>query len=735
MLRYLKLGVLFLFLFIFSFSLVFATIFVIKNIKNLPDVRALEKWNPAEVSYVYDKNGKILTTFFIQNRQYVPIDKIPKYVQDAFVAIEDKTFYHNIGVDFSGIFRAAVKNLTEGRIVAGGSTISQQLIKNLFLTPEKSFSRKFKEMVLAIKLNQIYPKSKILEMYLNQIYLGHGAYGVEAAAKTYFGKHVWQLDVCEGATLAALPKAPSRYDPYKHPDLALKRRNLVIQRMLEDGYIDLDTANRCMERPIVLKSYKEKEKPVNDYFSEMVRRWFAKRFGLNELYKGGYKIYTTVDKNLLLTASMIVKNNLEKLQRRAGFPRMSYEEKEKLLNEYEKQQIQKLEKGNIYLGIIEKIKGKKISVKVKDYKGYFIYKGNRRNLRIGIPVYVRYLEEDRFEFVPYLEAALVAIDQSTGAIRAIVGGYDFKKSKFNRAVQARRQIGSAFKPIVYTQAILDGLTQISKIKDEPYPIWDPEKKEEWLPSNYDHEYRGDVTLRYALVHSLNAASVNLFMKVGIKPVIKLARNLGIKSYLPPVPSLVLGSADIKPIELASVYSTFANQGKRCEPYFIEKVVDKNGNVVYQHEPECKQVIPKEEDAIVVDMLKGVIKEGTGRKAKRLGFPVAGKTGTTNNYTDAWFSGFSTQITTTVWVGYDIKKRIGRKMTGSAAALPIWIDFMAAYHSGKKVADFPVPGGVIRVPIDPVSNLVATDVCPGEYLLFIEGTAPDIDCEGNIVNVD
>ncbi|RMD45154.1 MAG: PBP1A family penicillin-binding protein, partial [Aquificota bacterium] len=710
-------------------------LFVIKNTRDLPDVRALEKWNPAEVSYVYDKNGEILTTFYIQNRQYVTIDKIPKYVQDAFVAIEDKSFYDNIGVDFLGIFRAAIKNLSEGRIVAGGSTISQQLIKNLFLTPEKSFSRKFKEMVLAIKLNRIYPKSKILEMYLNQIYLGHGAYGVEAASRTYFGKHVWQLDVCESATLAALPKAPSRYDPYKNPDLALKRRNLVIQRMVEDGYIDLDTANRCLERPIVLKSYKEEDQQVNDYFTEMVRRWFAKHFGLNELYKGGYKIYTTVDKNLLMTASMIIKNHLERLQARVGFPRMSYEEKEELLDEYEKQDVGNLKKGKIYIGIVKKVIKNKIFVKIHDKEGYFLYKGSKKNLRVGIPVYVRYIEDEKFEYVPYLEGALVAIDQSTGAIRAIVGGYDFSKSKFNRAVQAKRQIGSAFKPIVYAKAILDGYTQITKIKDEPLPIWDPEKKEEWLPSNYDHEYRGDVTLRYALTHSLNAASVNLFMKVGIKPVVELAKKLGINSYLPPVPSLVLGSADIAPMELASVYSTFANQGERCEPYFVEKVVDKNGNVVYQHESKCFKILPKEENAVVVDLLKGVIKEGTGRKARKLGFPVAGKTGTTNNYTDAWFAGFSTQTTTVVWVGYDIKKRIGRRMTGAAAALPIWIDFMAATHAGKKVSDFPVPEGDIYVPIDPYTNLVATDVCPGEKILFVKGTAPDIDCEGNIVDVE
>ncbi len=734
MLKYIKFGLLFSFVFLFSALIVFVSLFVYKNTRNLPDVRKLEEWKPPEVSYVYDKNGELLTTFYIQNRQYVTIDKIPKYVRDAFVSIEDKTFYENPGIDIAGIFRALIKNISEGHIVAGGSTISQQLIKNLFLTPEKSFSRKFKEMVLAVKLNKLYPKDKILEMYLNQIYLGHGAYGIEAAARTYFGKHVWQLDVCEGATLAALPKAPSRYDPYKNIELATKRRNLVIKRMLEDGYIDRETAKRCWESPIVLKRFKE-EDLVKDYFTEMVRRWFKKHFGLDELYKGGYKIYTTVDKNLLLTASMVLKDHLERLQRRVGFPKMSEGELENLLEKYNKQDITKLKKGNIYIAVVEKIQRKKIFIKIKDIRGYFLYKGNKRYLRVGLPVYVRYIGDDRFEFVPYLEGAIVAVDPKTGAIRAIAGGYDFQKSKYNRAVQAKRQVGSSFKPFVYAKAIMEGYTQISMIKDEPLPIWDPEKREEWIPSNYDHEYRGDVTLRYALTHSLNAASVNLFMKIGIKPVIKFAKQLGIKSYLPPVPSLVLGSADISPIEMATAYSTFANQGERCEPYFIEKIVDKKGNVVYEHNPVCVPVVPKEENAVIVDMLKAVIKEGTGRKARVLGFPVAGKTGTTNNYTDAWFAGFSTRLTTVVWVGYDVKKRIGRKMTGSAAALPIWIDFMAAAHAGKKVSNFPIPRGVAYVPIDPETNLIANPTCPGKYMLFIAGTAPDIDCEGNFVNTN
>ncbi len=717
-----------------SILLLFVTalFFVWVNSRNLPDVRNLEYWKPNQITKVYANDGSILTEFFIQRRQYVPIEKVPDHVKHAFIAIEDRSFYRNIGIDPLGILRAAIMNLLSGRIVAGGSTISQQLIKNLFLTPERSLSRKVKEMILAIKLNKVYPKDKILEMYLNHIYLGHGAYGVESAAQVYFGKHVWELDVCEAAVIAGLPKAPSRYDPYKNIEGATERRDAVLQSMLEEGYIDINKARECFEKPIVLREVDEEDIDIKDYFTEMVRQWFAARYGIDELYKGGYKIYTTVDKDLLRNAHYIMKDHLELLQNQVGFPKLTEEEINKLLEDYEKQSVDRLIKNNIYIGIIEKVKKKKVFIKVKDHKGYFVFSGRLRNAEKGIPVYVRYIDKDEFEFVPYVEGALVAIDQKTGAIRALVGGYDFLKTKFNRAVQAKRQPGSAFKPIVYIAAILKGYTQISLLNDEPVAIWDPDRFEEWIPENYDREYHGEVTLRYALAHSLNAASVNLFLDIGYKPVLSLAYQMGIKTKLPQVPSLVLGSADISPMELAAVYSVFANNGMKCDPYFIERVEDFAGNVLYQHEPECVYVIPEEENAVMVDLLKAVIKEGTGRKARVLGFPVAGKTGTTDDYTDAWFAGFSPKLTTIVWVGYDTKKKIGWKMTGAKAALPIWIDFMATAHTDEEIPDFPLPEGVAYVPINPETRLVANDHCPGEDILFVIGTEPEVDCDGNFV---
>ncbi|NPA17255.1 penicillin-binding protein 1A [Persephonella sp.] len=730
MLRYIKLLILVLLL----AGLGATAVFVYVNTRNLPDVKNLEHWKPSQVSKVYASDGSLLTEFFIQRRQYVSIDKIPDHVKNAFVAIEDRTFYENPGIDIWGILRAAFINITSGRIVAGGSTISQQLIKNLFLTPERSFRRKFKEMILAIKLNQIYPKDKILEMYLNQIYLGHGAYGVESAAQVYFGKHVWELDVCEAAVLAGLPKAPSRYDPYKNMEGALQRRNAVLQSMVEEGYIDIYTAKECYEKPIVLREKDEDEVNIHDYFTEMVRLWFAQRYGSDELYKGGYKIYTTADKNLLRDTHYIVKDHIELLQQQVGFPKLTEDEINKMLEEYSKQDTEKLVKNRVYVALIEKVSKRTIHFKIGQHKGKVRFSGSLRNAKEGLPLYVRYTGEDSFEFIPFLETAVVSIDPKTGAIRALAGGYDFTKSKYNRAVQGKRQPGSAFKPIVYTAAIMQGFTQISVIDDEPVAIWDPDRFEEWIPRNYEGKYHGKVTLRQALTKSMNAASVNLFLEVGYEPVISLAYRLGIETKIPKVPSLVLGSIDVSPLEMATVYSTFANNGVRCRPYFIERVEDPNGNVIYQHTPECKQVIPPDENAVMVDLLKGVIQEGTGKKARILGFPVAGKTGTTNDYTDAWFAGFSTQLTTVVWVGYDFKKKIGWRMTGAKAALPIWIDLMATAHADREVAEFDITENTVYIPIDTTTNTVSDGICENKEILFIKGTEPRIDCQGNIINV-
>ncbi len=539
------------------------------------------------------------------------------------------------------------------------------------------------------------------------------------------------MNICEAAVLAGLPKAPSYYDPYKNLEGATTRRDLVIQRMLEEGYIDENTAVMCKSEPIILKDTQEEEK-IKDYATLAIRNWFVKRFGYKALYEGGYKIYTTIDKDLQMNASEIVKDKLNYLQKKFGIQKLSQDEIRFLLEEYKKQRktIKRLKEGRIYIGLISGYKKGYYSILINGFEGKFKYK-RQKAFKKGTPVYVRYVGGSKFELVPYLETSLVTIDNKTGQIRVVIGGYDINKSKFNRAFQSKRQPGSAFKPIVYLDALLNGYTQVSVLKDEPISFWDPDKFEEWIPQNYSGKFYGDISLRHALVHSLNVASVYLYNKLNHEEIIRLAYRLGIKTPLEPVKSLVLGSIGISPLELASVYSTFANNGIYCKPYFIEKIVNSNGEVIYKQDPQCMQVVPPEETAVLVDILKGVIQEGTGKSASVLGLPLAGKTGTTNNYTDAWFAGFSPLYTTVVWTGYDFKKKIGWGATGARAALPIWIDFMAAAHASlENIPDFTIPEGTAYYPINEESFSLSNKSCNSKEMLFVIGTEPDYDCFGN-----
>jgi len=788
----------------FSIGLAYAIHFVSQILADVPDIKQIELYSPEQVTQIYDRRGRLITEFFLKRRKYVKIDKIPKHVREAFIAIEDKTFYTNPGVDVQGILRAAVKNFMAGKVVEGGSTISQQLIKNLFLNPKRDIKRKIKEIYLAIKLNEIYSKDKILEMYLNQIYLGHGAYGVEAASKIYFDKHVWELNVCEAATIAGLPKAPSRYDPYKNPEMALKRKDLVIERMLEEKYIDSYIAETCLNADIVkLKDIKPKirrclaplykkkppkdkelynlcvkaikkevilppedytrcerlltdhyklskkkadeclryeivlrgevkaKKSYEDYFTEAVKRWFIRNFGLEAFYKGGYKIYTTIDLDLQRKAQRLVQKHLDNLQLIVGFPKLSKGELKRLKKMYDEEaKIEELKKGKIYVAKINKVDYNNgiIYFQIHQFTGSVVFKGGIWKAKKDMYLYVQYLGNNSFKFVPFLESALISVNPRNGEVLVLIGGYSFEKSKYNRAIQTRRQPGSAFKPIVYATAIKKGYTQISIVYDEPVGYWDFASGRLWAPKNYDKKYRGKVILRYALAHSLNAAAVNVYHQVGKRNVVRLAKAFGIKTKLYPVPSLALGSISIRPIELASVYSTFANNGVRCEPHLVRRVIDYTGDIAYENNGNCMRVYPAPENAVMVDLLKAVIQEGTGKKALALGFPVAGKTGTTNNYSDAWFAGFSTRLATIVWVGYDTKRKIGNKMTGSRAALPLWINFMRISHP-RRVKDFKLPKGAAYYIINMKKLVLATPACPygNKRLVFVVGTQPKITC--------
>ncbi|TAL25139.1 MAG: penicillin-binding protein 1A [Nitrospirae bacterium] len=560
------------------------------TVADLPSIKALEEYAPIESSQVYSSDGKLLAEFYIERRTFIPHYRIPGHVKKAFVSVEDIRFYRHPGVDIIGIVRALYQDLKAGSIVQGGSTITQQLAKMLFLKPDKSIKRKIKEAALSIQIEKHYTKDEILGLYLNQAYFGTRAYGLEAAASTYFGKPAAELDLSEAALLASLPKAPSLYSPFKNPEKARERRQQVLNGMLRHKFITGPEYEDAEKIPLPsTPNFRKYDAP---YFIETLRQDLEAKYG-NELYTAGYKIYSTLDFGMQQKAEEAVKKWLPSIEKRTR---------------------------------------------------------------------------------PGVEAALIAIDVRTGHIKAMVGGVDFWKSQFNRAVNALRQPGSAFKPVVYVTAIKTGMTSKDKIDDSPVSFKGSRPGQMWSPKNYDGRYYGSVTLKTAMAHSLNAATVRLADKIGIKNVIEMAKKLGIKSELQPYMSLAIGASDVNVLEMVSAYSVFAS-GHRATPVLYERILNRDGIVIEEAMPVMEDLLSEDEVKEMKVLLRAVVEEGTARSAKELKRPVYGKTGTTNDNTDAWFIGFDDKLAVGVWVGRDDHKPIGLKETGSKAALPIWIEFM------------------------------------------------------------
>ena len=681
----------------------------------------MENWSPPQASKVYDEKGRYYGSIGVQRRFYVPLEKIPPNVINAFIATEDQNFWRHPGVDPISIIRAAIVNYRAGKIVQGGSTITQQLAKNLFLSPQRTIERKIKEALLAIKIERTFPKEKILELYLNQIYLGSGAYGVEAAARTYFGKHVWELNLEEAALLAALPKAPAKYNPFYHPERALKRRNYVLKRMLEDGYISQEEYERAVNSPLNVK--KENKYKFSDYFLDMVKEYVFRKYG--ELgYKGNLKIYTTINLDFQKQAQESLKKGLQNLAKKMGIPFLP-ESEEDMEKAYEKEKdLKKLKRGNVYVAKIISYQNDIMTVEIHGKK----FKGEIKDLSISGHkyIFVRYLGRNKVEIIPDLEGAIVSIDVKTGEIKAIVGGRSYSYSQFNRATKAYRQPGSAIKPVIYMGALLKGMTQISIIDASPKEYYDPSKGEYWTPKNYDRKIYGKLTLRYALAHSINTAAVNLLDRIGFGIVLDVGKKVGLEN-LKPYYSLALGTVEVTPLELTSAYQVFANIGVKCEPFFIKKIVTPDRKVLEDNKPDCKEVLPPPETRVLVDMLRAVVLEGTAVRARNMNRIIAGKTGTTNDYQDAWFVGFSPDLVTGVWVGYDVKKSLGKGMAGSRAALPIWIDYMKFALKYYPNRDFPLPPEDIIVPINIQELVRADETCEGVNMVFVKGTEPRITC--------
>ncbi len=732
--------------------------------KGVPQLEEIKGYVPVNGTSVYADDDTLIGEFRVEKGAYVPIEKIPESVIRAVVSVEDSRFWMHKGLDYIAIIRALTKDIRAGRIKEGASTITQQLAKVVFLSPERTIVRKLKEATLAYRLEKHLTKEEIMELYLNKIYFGHGAYGIEAAARAHFGKSVSDLTLAESALLCGLVKAPSRYSPYVNLDKAKQRQHIVLRRMHELNYITEEQAEKAYEEPLYLSSTRhEKFKP--DYFLEYIRSYLENTYDAEMIYKGGMKVYTTLNRNIQVAARGALKKGLLELDKRQGF-RGPLGHKDIDVNEelQEKEHFQKIEmrKGDLHTATVLKVSSNEATVKARgilgkltakdtkwarkvvDAKGNLIKKHSKLKLNTilkpgdVITVMVTGLSgkipEFKLEQEPVVQGAVVSIEPSTGYIRAIVGGYDFKKSEFNRAVYAKRQAGSAFKPFVFAAAMEHGFTPASIIVDEPL-LFESKEYGEWTPENYDEKYHGATRLRDALVHSRNIVTIRLLEEVGIGNVINFSRAVGIKGPFPQDLTLGLGSMSTTPLELTAAFCVFAQGGARTEPIAIKYILDQQGNVLENNRPRPQQVISPEAAYLATSMLEDAVKHGTGWRAKALGKPAAGKTGTTNDYVDAWFIGYTPELSSGVWVGYDNVRTLGKKETGSRAAAPIWVSFMKealeeiSPFNGK--ADkkhkkrFSIPAGVVTAVIDPLTGLLATGESGKMVEFFKEGTVPTV----------
>jgi len=589
---------------------------------DLPAIGSLKHYQPSTASIIYDSAKQPITYVSRENRTLVPLAAMPELLPQAFVAAEDSRFYQHSGVDAWSIIRALLHNIRAGERGQGGSTITQQVARALLLTPEKTYTRKIKEAILAYRIDSALNKEEIIHIYLNQIYLGSSAYGVEAAAQIYFDKRVQDLNLAEMALLAGLPQAPSRYSPFRNFKLAKNRQLYVLNRMAEEGYITADDAQKAYEKTLLWNP--DKEGPIeNNYFIEHVKAYVQSKYGNEALLTGGLRIYTTLDQNLQKAANMAIKRGTAK---------------------------------------------------------WAIRQSKNANT---LP-----------------QAALISMEVKTGYVRAMVGGTDFGKSQFNRATQARRQPGSAFKPFIYAAGLEKGMTPATMLVDEPIQFRGATAMQYWEPKNYNNKFEGPTSFRNALVHSRNIPTIKILQQVGVERTIDLAKRMGITSPLGKNLSLALGTSDVSSLELTRAYATFANSGQMPQALFIVKITDSAGKVLEEQRPAFSEALDPRVAYQMTRLLEGVITDGTARGISSFGAPAAGKTGTTDQNVDAWFVGFTPELTTCVWIGHDQNTSLGTSETGGLAAAPIWLDFM---NQAKTVypatGNFAVPPGIVMLLMD------------------------------------
>ena len=703
---------------------------------DLPSIDAAVQYQPPVTTQILANDGTVIGEFYSQKRYMVPFDRIPQHVRQAFIAAEDDAFYRHKGIDAIGILRAVLNNILAGGKVQGGSTITQQVVKSVLLTPQKSYERKLKEMVLSLRLEQELSKDDILLLYLNHIYLGSGAYGVAAAAREYFGKDVADVNLAEAAMLAGLTQAPSRYSPYRHWPEAKARQRYVLNRMYEVGFIERETRDAALNDPLSLASRKGSFQAA-PYFVEHVRRILEERYGRTVLYELGLQVHTTLDLRLQTAAEQALQGGIEQLSDRlghfrAGFRNMEHEEREAYLR-LQAQAFKGMETPDpafSYEALVTAVRGDGARVQVGPFSGDLSFPSNggakAPKLELNDLIRVRVAVDEahlRFEYdpSPTIEGALVAVDQHTGFVKAMVGGYDFDRSHFNRVTQAKRQPGSAFKPLVYAAALDRNFTPASVIIDEPISFNDNGRI--WAPQNYEEKFFGPTSLRTALAKSRNVVTVKLAERIGIKYLINYLPRFGLAGPMPRNLSIALGTTEVTPLDLAYAFCTFANNGLRPAPLLITEITDQQGQVLEHTDPALAPAIPATTAYQITSMLQDVVERGTGKRAQGLGQPTAGKTGTTNDLGDAWFVGYTPQLLAAVWIGFDNKRPIGHKETGGKVAAPIWKTFMEQALADQPRSEFPVPEGLKCVNVDPNTGGRAAPGGATRLECFRPGTEP------------
>ena len=719
---------------------------------DLPAISALDSYQPDTITRVLARDGTVAGEFAVERRVVLRYDEIPVLMRQAVLAAEDSGFFKHFGLSLTGLARAVVTNLVQMRKAGGASTLTQQLARKLFLTDEKTWERKVKELLLAVQIEKRYTKEEIFTLYCNQMYFGHGAYGVEAASHLYFGKPVTALAVEEAAMIAGILQANIRQSPYVNPNAARRRRNYTLDRMAANGFIPTAEANAAKERPIVTRGDPSRDASFAPYYLEEVRKHLEAKYGAQQLYESGLTVRTPLDPRLQRIAARALDAGLRRVdKRRTGFRQAQpnvLRDGVTIANYRHDRWQRPLAAGDIVPALVERVDATgqapgHAALRIgtleaeltrdsfqwtrKTHAAQIVREGDLVDVELVAVDVTAGTAEVKLEQTPLLEGAVVAIENKTGHVLAMVGGFDFARSKFNRATQALRQIGSTFKPILYTAAIDRGLTPATVLVDEPSSFNAGAGQPPYTPHNYDGKYEGPLTLRTALERSRNIPAVKVMEMLGPPQVVPYAARFGLPGSLPPFLSSALGAGESTLIALASAYSAFPNHGVRMAPVQVLSVTDREGVVLEEHAPEAHDALRADTAYVMTSLLRGVVQRGTAASAASLNWPLAGKTGTVNDYTDAWFVGFDPEITLGVWLGYDEKKPIGNGETGTTAALPIWIEIVKAYLEGRDRDNppaFEAPGNIVFVPVDRHTGQPVDEGTPQAITeAFITGTQP------------